>query len=189
MLKCNLTIDGQTQTSADQLLAENGCGGKKYAVLVTGAAHANKCWPVNNFAALADKLHNQFDLSVIAVGTGMDKPGVEKLKDLAKTDIIDLACKTNLKVLTALMSKASVVITNDTGPGHIALATGAPVVMIFGPTNPSRVGPYKKPQSIAAVEAFTWGSEIASTDPKYAIEKVTVESVFEKAAGLVSNQQ
>jgi len=188
VMQYDLTIDEQTLSSTDELLAENGCREKKYAILVTGAAHANKCWPAEKFAELADRLHSQFGLSVIAVGTNMDKPGVEKLKGIAKTDVIDLAGKTNIKVLTAMMSKASVVITNDTGPGHIAQATGAPVVMVFGPTNPSRVGPYKKPQCVAAVDAFTRGSEIVSTDPKHAIENVTVESVFQKAATLVSDQ-
>jgi len=187
VFRYDLTIDEQTISSTDQLLAENGGGEKKYAVFVTGAAHANKCWPAEKFAELADRVHKEFNLSVIATGTKMDKPGIEKLKSLAETDVIDLAGQTNIKVLTALMSKASVVITNDTGPGHIAQAASAPVVMIFGPTNPSRVGPYKNPLCIAAIDTFTRGSEIESTDPKHAIEKVTVESVFHKVATLVSD--
>lgn len=188
VMQYDLKIDEQTISSTDELLAENGCSGKKYAILVTGAAHANKCWPAEKFAELADRLHEKLNLSVIAVGTNMDKPGVDKLKSFAKTDVIDLAGQTNIKVLTTLMSKAAIVITNDTGPGHIAEAAGAPVVMVFGPTNPSRVGPYKKPQCVAAVDAFTRGSEIGSTNPNHAIEKVTVESVFQKAATLVSDQ-
>jgi heptosyltransferase-1 len=183
-----LTIDEQTKSATDQLLAENGCGDKKYAVLVTGAAHANKCWPVEKFAELADLLHNQFGLSVIAVGTNMEKQIVENLKSLAKADVIDLTGQTNIKVLTALMGKASIVITNDTGPGHIAEATGADVVMVFGPTNPSRVAPYKKPQCVAAIDAFTRGAEIGSVDPNHAIENVTVENVSQKVSGLLNNQ-
>ncbi|MBW8017332.1 MAG: glycosyltransferase family 9 protein [Planctomycetes bacterium] len=189
VMQYNLTIDEQTESSARQLLAENSVGDKKYAILVTGAAHANKCWPAEKFAELAGKLHDRFDLSVIAVGTKMDKPVVEKLKSLAKTNIIDLTAKTDIKVLAALMSKASIVITNDTGPGHIAVAAGAPVVMIFGPTNPLRVGPYRKPQFIVAVDALTRGRQIESTDPMHAIEKVSVESVFQKVTTLVSDQQ
>jgi len=189
VMRYDLQIDKQSELSADQLVAENSAGDKKYAVLVTGAAHANKCWPVEKFADLADRLNSRFDFSVIAVGTNMDKPIVEKLKDLAKTNVVDLSARTDIKVLTALMSKASVVITNDTGPGHIAEAVGAPVVMVFGPTNPSRVAPYKKPQCVVAVDAFTRGPKIESVDPKHAIEKVTVESVFQKVETLFSDQQ
>lgn len=185
----DLNIDGQTQSTADKLLAENGVVENKYAVLVTGAAHANKCWPPEKFAELADRLHEGFDLSVIAVGTNIDKSGIEKLKSLAKTDIIDFAGKTNIKVLTSLLSKAAVVITNDTGPGHIAVAADAPVVMIFGPTNPARIAPYNKPQCLVAEDAFTRGMEIASADPKYAIENISAENVFRKAAALIGNKQ
>lgn len=188
VMQYDLAIDEQTLSSTDQLLQENGCIDKKYAVLVTGAAHANKCWPAEKFAEIADRLYKEFNLSIIATGTNMDKPDVEKLKSFAETDVIDLTGKTNIKVLTALMSKAYIVITNDTGPGHIAQAAGAPVVMIFGPTNPLRVGPYKNPQCIAAVDKFMRGNEIESTNPKHAIEKVTVESVFQKVSTLLSNQ-
>ncbi|MCF7954641.1 MAG: glycosyltransferase family 9 protein [Phycisphaerae bacterium] len=188
VFRYDLTIDEQTISSTDQLIAENVGGDKNYAVFVTGAAHANKCWPAEKFAELADRVHKEYDLSIIAIGTNIDKPGIEDLKSLAETDVIDLAGKTNIKVLAALMSKATIVITNDTGPGHIAEAVGAPVVMIFGPTNPSRVGPYKKTWCIAADDALTRGSEIESTDPKHAIENVTVESVFQKVTTLVSDQ-
>ena len=187
-MEYELTIDEQTKLSTIQLLAENGYEDKKYAVLVTGAAHANKCWPVEKFAELADHLHSQFGFSIIAVGTNMEKQIVEKLKSLAKADVIDLTGQTNIKVLTALMGKASIVVTNDTGPGHIADAAGAPVVMIFGPTNPLRVAPYKKPQCVAAIDMFTRGAEIDSVDPNHAIENVTVESVSQKVSDLLNNQ-
>jgi len=179
-----LTIDSETRSSYEGLINECGCGGKKYAVLVTGAAHANKCWPVEKFGKLADRLSEQFGLTVITVGTAMDKPAIEKIKGLAKTEIIDLAGKTSIKVLAAVMREASVIVTNDTGPGHIGEAVSAPIVMIFGPTNPSRVGPYKKRQCVAAVDAFTRGEKIESTNPEHSIEKVSVDRVFEKVAAL-----
>lgn len=183
-----LTIDPFAESMVDQILAENDCQQKKYAVLITGAAHSNKCWPIEKFAEIADRLHDQFGLSVIAIGTDMDKPAVEQLTKLAKTDVIDLATKTNIKVLTALMSKAAMVISNDTGPGHIAQATGVPLVMIFGPTNPARIYPYKKPQSVAAIDPFTRGVEIVSVDARYAIENVTVNAVFEKVSALIGDK-
>lgn len=183
-----LTIDPFAESMVDQILAENDCGQKKYAVLVTGAAHSNKCWPIEKFAEIADRMHDQFGFSVIAIGMDMDKPAVEQLTKLAKTDVIDLTTKTNIKVLTALMSKAAMVISNDTGPGHIAQATGVPLVMIFGPTNPARIYPYKKPQSVAAIDPFTRGVEIVSVDARYAIENVTVNAVYEKVSALIGDK-
>lgn len=182
-----LTIDPQTQSAVEQLLAENDCEDKKYAILVTGAAHARKLWPAEKFAEISDLLHSQFGLSVITIGTEIDKPHVERLKAIAKKPVIDLTGKTNIKVMTALMSKAAIVVSNDTGPGHVAEATGAPVVMIFGPTNPARLYPYSRPESFVAIDSFTRGLEVTSSDPKYAIDNITVDAVSQKVSGLLNS--
>ena len=59
-----------------------------------------------------------------------------------KTPVIDLAGATAVGLLPALLSKASLLITNDSGPMHIAAAVGTPVVALFGPTSAVRTGPY-----------------------------------------------
>ena len=55
---------------------------------------------------------------------------------------INLAGASSLRELAALMKKASLVISNDSGPMHLAAAMGTPVIGLFGPTDPRRVGPY-----------------------------------------------
>ena len=80
----------------------------------------------------------------------------------------------------ALLKSAKLVVSNDTGPGHIAAAMRVPLVMIFGATNPARVGPYKRPDAIAAVDPFERGQAIESADPAHQIGAVTLEMVFEK---------
>lgn len=181
-----LTIDTQTQLAAEEILAENDCVDKKYAVLVTGAAHAKKLWPAEKFAEIADLLQSQFSLSVITIGTEVDKPHIERLKTLVKNPVIDLTNRTNIKVMTALMSKASIVVSNDTGPGHVAEATGAAVVMIFGPTNPARLYPHSRPESFVAIDSFSRGSEVTSSDPKYVIGNITVDAVAGKVSDLLT---
>ena len=64
------------------------------------------------------------------------------VKNDASRKIIDLCGKTGLKELTALLAGAKVVVTNDTGPMHIAAALNVPVIAIFGPTDPAKTGPY-----------------------------------------------
>ena len=59
-----------------------------------------------------------------------------------KTPAIDLAGATTVELLPALLSKASLLITNDSGPMHIAAAVGTSVVALFGPTSAVRTGPY-----------------------------------------------
>ena len=72
------------------------------------------------------------------------------------------------------------VISNDTGPAHIASALGVPMVLIFGYTNPGRVGPYGRPEAVAAVNAEGRGREVESNDARHTIVNVSIEEVFEK---------
>jgi ADP-heptose:LPS heptosyltransferase len=61
---------------------------------------------------------------------------------MMKTPAINLAGSTTVGLLPALLSKASLLITNDSGPMHIAAAAGTPVVALFGPTSAVLTGPY-----------------------------------------------
>jgi len=78
-----------------------------------------------------------------------------------------------------LLAGAKVVVSNDTGPAHIAAALGVPMVLIFGFTNPSRVAPYSRNETVAAIDADKRGSQVESTNPAHNIKNVTVENVFD----------
>ncbi len=166
--------------AAGKLLGDNNISGR-FIIIVPAAAHEIKCWPAPNFADLSDKLSKQFDLPIVAIGTANEKHFIDNINSISGTNIIDLTGKTDLPTLTALMSKASLIVTNDTGPGNLAIATNAPTVMIFGPTNPIRIEPYKKSGSLAAIEPYTRPVGIRSFDPKYRIDAVTVSHVFDLA--------
>ena len=75
---------------------------------------------------------------------------------------------------------ASMVVSNDTGPGHIAIGLGRPSVIIFGPTNPQRLAPYGKPDSLVLAKPYNDPDIIKSRDPQYRIEKVSVDMVYDK---------
>jgi ADP-heptose:LPS heptosyltransferase len=72
------------------------------------------------------------------------------------------------------------VVSNDTGPGHIAAALGVPVVLIFGRSNPARVAPYGRSHCVAAVEPDGRGFNADSKDPKHDIKAITVDEVYQK---------
>jgi len=178
--KFNLAPTSQATDSVASLLAEHNIGPDRYAVFVPGSAHISKCWPVQNFAALADEITSRFGLSIIAIGTNEEKPLVRKLKSASNVQIADFAGLTDIPQLIALLNGAKVVVSNDTGPGHIAGALGVPVVIIFGATNPSRIRPYGRRNAVAAIEPDKRGRQIESWDPRHTIEAVTVEHVLEK---------
>ena len=117
---------------------------KEYAVIVPGARWKTKRWPPEKFGELASRLPVQ---SVI-VGSKADKDIADLIVSLSEGKTISLAGKTSLKELIAVMRKAKFVISNDSGPMHIAAALGIPVYAIFGPTDPLRTGPYGKGHTI-----------------------------------------
>jgi heptosyltransferase-1 len=151
-----------------------------YVVIVPGAARANKRWPMERFAELADKIAEGSKLSVVAVGSEAERGYIDALRLSAKRPIVNIAGRTGICELTRLLRGAKLVVSNDTGPGHIAAALGVPMVMIFGPTNPARVCPYDRPECAAVVEPNERGMKADSYEPKHSIDRITVEQVFEK---------
>jgi ADP-heptose:LPS heptosyltransferase len=101
-----------------------------------------KRWPRSSFAAVADQLSKDGLGPIVVMGSRNEQGEVEELKTLAKRPIIDLAGAVPLGCLPVFLSKAAVLITNDSGPMHIAAAVGTPVVALFGPTSAIRTGPY-----------------------------------------------
>ncbi|MGD0784393.1 MAG: lipopolysaccharide heptosyltransferase II [Sedimentisphaerales bacterium] len=184
--KCEFGLKPQPRAIAEiqKILSENKIDKDNYACLVPSATVEAKKWPIENFAFLAEKVYAKYRCPVVAVGTESEKPVAEKLKALAKTPIINLAGKTNIAQLIALLAGAKVVVSNDTGPAHIAAALGVPMTLIFGFTNPSRVGPYGRSETVAAIDANKRGNEVESTNPAHNIKNVTVQNVFD----LISRQ-
>jgi ADP-heptose:LPS heptosyltransferase len=184
--KVEFGLKPQPQAIADiqKLLSENKIDKDNYAVFVPSATVEAKKWPVENFAALAEKVNVKYRCPIVVIGAESEKPVAEKLKTITKTPIINLAGKTNIAQLIALLAGAKVVVSNDTGPAHIAAALQVPMVLIFGFTNPSRVGPYGRGETVAAIDANNRGSQVESTNPAHDIKNVTVENVFD----LISRQ-
>jgi lipopolysaccharide heptosyltransferase I len=166
--------------SVKNLLTDNGVKANHYAILVPGAARANKRWPIERFAQLADKISSAFGLSIIVTGSPSERDHIEKLKETANAHVANLAGKTSLAELVALLKDARLVVSGDTGPGHIAAALGVPVVLIFGPTNPARVEPYKRNECVVAIDPNGRGLKADSYDPGHSIEGITVEQVYQK---------
>jgi lipopolysaccharide heptosyltransferase I len=175
-----LNTDRIAADSVRHLLASQKINPDNYAVIVPGAARSGKCWPIERFAALAEKISSQFGFSIVATGTQAEKSVVENLRRKTGVTVANLAGLTNLRELAALMKSARLVVSNDTGPGHIAAALNTPVVMIFGYSNPARVAPYGRSHCVAAVEPGGRGFNDDSKDPKHDIKAVTVDEVYQK---------
>lgn len=175
-----LPEDAGAADSARKLLREYNVGPDKYVVFVPGSTDPGKCWPVERFAALAKKITSRFELPIVATGTASEASFIERLSSLATVPVINMAGRTSLKGLTALLRAAKLVVSNDTGPGHIAAALGTPLVLMFSWSNPARIAPYGRPECMVAREPYGRGLDIKSTDPKHSISTITVDEVFQK---------
>jgi lipopolysaccharide heptosyltransferase I len=119
-----------------------GNGGRTIALL-PGARWENKRWPAFHFRQLVADLHaRDSELRFVVLGANADVPLAASIVSAAPAHCVDLTARTTLPQTVEVLRTSSVVVTNDTGPMHMAAGLGKPVVSLFGPTNPARTGPY-----------------------------------------------
>jgi len=116
--------------------------GRPLVVLHPGARWPSKLWPPDHWVRLVEWLARDKDFQVVITGSPGDRELVGEI--VARTDapLINLAGRTTLPDLAALLKKAQLAVTTDTGPMHLAGALGTPVAALFGPTAPWRTGPF-----------------------------------------------
>jgi heptosyltransferase-1 len=111
-----------------------------YVVLIPSARWKTKIWRAERFGELAQMLN----MRSVIIGSNSDREIAKKIEGLSSGKAISLAGRTDLKDIISLIRGGRFVVSNDTGPMHIAAALNKPVVAIFGPTSPERTGPYGK---------------------------------------------
>ncbi len=100
-----------------------------------------KRWPVERFAAAIREFTREAPSLVLGFGTAADRGLNEQLGALSGVSLLNLAGQTSLRDLMALLKCCHVLLTNDSGPMHLAAALGTPVVVPFGSTSPELTGP------------------------------------------------
>lgn len=135
-----------------ELLASNGCPPfAPLAVVVPGARWETKRWTEDGLARLGDQMAGSLGLEVVFVGVEGDRPLVSRICHRMGNRALNLAGRTDIPGLMALLEMAWVVVSTDSGPMHMAAALGTPVVALFGPTAPWRTGPYGAKHKIVRV--------------------------------------
>ena len=102
----------------------------------------SKLWAPDRFAALADRIKDEWSCEVIFTGSHEDWEVVDRIGAMTSARVHNLAGKLSLKELAGLYERCRLLISTDTGPMHVAAAMGCTVVALFGPTAPWRTGPY-----------------------------------------------
>ena len=113
-----------------------------WVAMNVSARWQTKRWPAASFAAVATQLAARGIGPLVVIGGPDEREASGRVRSLTACPIVDLTGETPIGLLPALLSKACALITNDSGPMHVAAAVGRPVVSIFGPTSAVRTGPY-----------------------------------------------
>lgn len=121
-------------------LAE-GLEPESYICVHPGARQRDKCWPPECFADVADRLADEFGLRIVLTGSAEETPLAEAVAQRMHTPAINAAAPISIGAMAALMSRARLVICNDTGVSHIAAGLGLNSVVIFSKADIARWAP------------------------------------------------
>ena len=148
-----VSVSDRDRMAADTLLAREGVQeGRPFVAFAVGANWPNKRWPVEHFAALAGRLYHAHYVPVLVGGGRLDATLAEDILRASEIPPVNLVGRTNLKQLAHVFTRAALVLGGDTGPVHLAAGLGTPTVMLMGPTDANRNGPYGQLQNAIEVD-------------------------------------
>ena len=136
-----IRVDARDREEVAAKLAEIGADARGYLVVNPNASDLmiERRWPPERFAVMIDRLVEQHGLPVVLIGAPAERSHVVTVADQVRASgdrVFNLAGQLSLGGLFALLEGAACMITNDTGPMHMAWALETPTVCLFGPVNP-----------------------------------------------------
>jgi len=164
-------------------------------IIVPGGAFGpSKCWPSDRFAQAADRLICNYKATVIVSVSSnpAEKQIAREICNSSRHKLVNLAGRpVTLGELKALFSRADLVISNDTGPRHIAIALGRRVISLFGPNDPvwTDIGYENEIQIVGDAPCAPCAKPICEEPKHLCMQAITVEMVYEAAKELLENNQ
>ncbi|MHC4570787.1 MAG: lipopolysaccharide heptosyltransferase II [Planctomycetota bacterium] len=190
-LLINPQDDKKLQTKLPELAKSKG----PVVVIVPGGAFGpSKCWPSVRFAQTADWLISNYNATVV-VSVSQDvaeKQIAKEICDSSRHKLISLAeMPISLGELKSLFSMADLVISNDTGPRHIAIALQRKVITLFGPNDPAwtDTGYENEIQIIGDAPCVPCGKPVCKESEHLCMQAITTEMVCNAAEELLENNQ
>jgi lipopolysaccharide heptosyltransferase I len=150
-----------------------------------GARWLTKRWPPDHFARLALRAQETFGGSVFFVGSPDEAPLAKQVMEQLHGPTRDFVGTTNLQQLAALLEAADVMVANDTGPLHLAVALGVPTVAPYTCTKVIRHGPYGQ---TGGVETTVWckGSYIRNCDRLDCMKELLPDRLWPHLSAILS---
>ena len=166
--------------------------GARWIALQPGARWMNKRWPVAHFTRFVKLASDAMPDAKFAIFGGNDDATLgEEISRAVPDRCLNLAGKTTLPEMIELLRLCELLVTNDTGPMHVAVALDKPVIGIFGPTEPRRTGPYGQMENTLRHPlpcAPCMKSECACHNPMECLTAITPEKVLQQVMRLLASQ-
>jgi ADP-heptose:LPS heptosyltransferase len=143
--------------------------------LHVGASDPSRRWPADSFARLGDRLAERFQARIVLTGSEQERSLTASVGHKMTATSLDLAGRTNLGELAALISALDLLVTNDTGVSHVAAATQTPSIVFFGPTRPARWAPLDRRRH-QVIDATSYPG--APADGGAALQALAVDDVL-----------
>jgi heptosyltransferase-2 len=182
-----LTVTPEEKERARQRLLDLGIDPKRPLVILSpGAGYGPaKRWPASRFARLAALFQAHNDAAVLIIGSAGEAEIAESIVSSMEKKAAVLTGQTTLPQLMGLISLASLFVSNDTGPMHLANALHVPVVAIYGPTDPEVTGPFERPAAVIKKDAPCWpcAYRVCPYDHR-CMTRIAPEEVFRAAGAL-----
>jgi len=162
--------------------------GEKVLIICAAASKAERNWLPERYAAVAQHAVNKGYRVILCGGpTVLEKTLADDIANACSAKLDNLVGKTSLTQLLALLKRASLVLAPDTGPAHMAVTQGTPVIGLYTHSNPGRTGPYLSQQYVVSAyqEAIAsqqsgevkWGTRAKG---EHLMALISVEAVIEK---------
>ncbi len=186
----HLPVSSEARASARARLEAEGLSpGAPVLGICPWARWPTKAWPAERFGRVAADAARRPGARAVIVGSEEASASAQTIVDEtvrggADAPPIDLTGRTTLKELVAVIAEMRVLVTNDSGPMHVAAAVGTPTVAIFGPTNPRRTGPWGPAHRVIAGRAacspcYRRQCLLGGTETIRCLKNVTAEEVSE----------
>ncbi len=161
--------------------------GEQRVVLNVGASWTSKLWANERWAELARRLTEELGLAVHLSGGKEDRESAEAIARLAGVRVVSHAGEFTLRETAGLLAAAELVISGDTGPLHMAVALGRPVVALFGAADPRRTAPFGQPDAVVRhpVECSPCRKRVCPVPGHPCMRDLTAETVFARARSLL----
>jgi heptosyltransferase-2 len=187
--RMTLPVTEADRAEADAVGASASIAGPT-AILNPGGNNPAKRWSVQRFAALADHLARAHGLTVLINGSPAEAELCRAIAEAAETDPVVLPDHGHtLGALKALAADARVMVTNDTGPRHIAACVGTPLVSLFGPTDPrwTTIPVPPEREAILVADPSLPVDQISNDHPdRCAIDNIPLDAVVSAADGMLA---